>query len=99
CVFVFNDTATTEIYTLSLHDALPIVHGRVEHGVSLQRRRGGLSQAEALRRPGSVVISVGHGACLSHAPRCNVASLQDETVAAVRLAPHVRTLPRRIRGA
>ena len=23
CVF-FNDTATTEIYTLSLHDALPI---------------------------------------------------------------------------
>src|SRR5256885_4135441 len=28
--FFFNDTATTEIYTLSLHDALPIcrVHGR-----------------------------------------------------------------------
>src|SRR3712207_8567773 len=23
-VFIFNDTATTEIYTLSLHDALPI---------------------------------------------------------------------------
>ena len=23
-IFVFNDTATTEIYTLSLHDALPI---------------------------------------------------------------------------
>src|SRR5256885_16627532 len=30
--FFFNDTATTEIYTLSLHDALPIWHvgwGRV----------------------------------------------------------------------
>src|SRR3712207_7887018 len=26
--FVFNDTATTEIYTLSLHDALPIYLGR-----------------------------------------------------------------------
>src|SRR5260370_26760316 len=26
-VFFFNDTATTEIYTLSLHDALPIWHG------------------------------------------------------------------------
>src|SRR2546429_2948403 len=30
--FFFNDTATTEIYTLSLHDALPIwvraLHGR-----------------------------------------------------------------------
>src|SRR5256885_7382869 len=27
-VFFFNDTATTEIYTLSLHDALPIWLGR-----------------------------------------------------------------------
>src|SRR2546430_9252691 len=26
--FFFNDTATTEIYTLSLHDALPILTGR-----------------------------------------------------------------------
>src|ERR1039457_7692466 len=29
CVFFFNDTATTEIYTLSLHDALPIYQGAV----------------------------------------------------------------------
>src|SRR5256885_16921673 len=28
--FFFNDTATTEIYTLSLHDALPISFGRWE---------------------------------------------------------------------
>src|SRR3712207_9129380 len=27
--FFFNDTATTEIYTLSLHDALPIFGGAV----------------------------------------------------------------------
>src|SRR2546423_5164502 len=27
CFFFFNDTATTEIYTLSLHDALPISRG------------------------------------------------------------------------
>src|SRR3712207_9145527 len=27
-VFFFNDTATTEIYTLSLHDALPICQGQ-----------------------------------------------------------------------
>src|SRR3712207_7349569 len=26
--FFFNDTATTEIYTLSLHDALPIYQGQ-----------------------------------------------------------------------
>src|SRR6266704_4497326 len=34
--FFFNDTATTEIYTLSLHDALPIssagTGGRAIHG-------------------------------------------------------------------
>src|SRR2546429_3656183 len=33
--FFFNDTATTEIYTLSLHDALPIwaaQHGGLQHG-------------------------------------------------------------------
>src|SRR3712207_8966330 len=28
-VFFFNDTATTEIYTLSLHDALPIFTGNL----------------------------------------------------------------------
>src|SRR6266511_6052247 len=28
--FFFNDTATTEIYTLSLHDALPISTGQPE---------------------------------------------------------------------
>src|SRR3712207_7004281 len=39
--FFFNDTATTEIYTLSLHDALPISADRrrelVFEGASLQR--------------------------------------------------------------
>src|SRR3712207_7896117 len=34
--FFFNDTATTEIYTLSLHDALPIF----EHGVETEAREG-----------------------------------------------------------
>src|SRR5258707_1145596 len=29
-VFFFNDTATTEIYPLSLHDALPISTGAVD---------------------------------------------------------------------
>src|SRR2546426_2654793 len=40
--FFFNDTATTEIYTLSLHDALPISHAtrRASHARRLARRRG-----------------------------------------------------------
>src|SRR3712207_9523865 len=29
CFFFFNDTATTEIYTLSLHDALPIYESSI----------------------------------------------------------------------
>src|SRR2546422_10083155 len=33
--FFFNDTATTEIYTLSLHDALPIC--RLENAVGPRR--------------------------------------------------------------
>src|SRR3712207_9300271 len=32
--FFFNDTATTEIYTLSLHDALPIFEHLVGHVLS-----------------------------------------------------------------
>src|SRR5205085_11208237 len=35
--FFFKDPATTEIYTLSLHDALPI--SRVGHGREVRRRR------------------------------------------------------------
>src|SRR2546426_6883439 len=42
--FFFNDTATTEIYTLSLHDALPIWSARYESAVVVSRpaaaRRG-----------------------------------------------------------
>src|SRR5258707_7334526 len=34
--FFFNDTATTEIYTLSLHDALPI-SAAVQHGTAAGR--------------------------------------------------------------
>src|SRR5256885_6515302 len=37
CFFFFNDTATTEIYTLSLHDALPI-SGREPCGNGSRRR-------------------------------------------------------------
>src|SRR2546421_9145676 len=45
--FFFNDTATTEIYTLSLHDALPICPRRGVH-----RRARGLEGPARLRFPG-----------------------------------------------
>src|SRR3712207_9077198 len=37
--FFFNDTATTEIYTLSLHDALPISEVRPEVAAELLAAR------------------------------------------------------------
>src|SRR2546426_5608251 len=45
--FFFNDTATTEIYTLSLHDALPISSGarNPAAGATLQRIEPGLLSA------------------------------------------------------
>src|SRR3712207_7165274 len=58
--FFFNDTATTEIYTLSLHDALPIyrnldagqggadgvLHARGQVVGALHRPRAGQEQVE-----------------------------------------------------
>src|SRR5689334_22629511 len=53
-VFCFNDTATTEIYTLSLHDALPIFgSGDVGGGRQVGDRRGHLlGRAETAQRRG-----------------------------------------------
>src|SRR5947209_16534937 len=49
--FFFNDTATTEIYTLSLHDALPIWTGseRIGDVLHVRARRSTVHRAE--RRP------------------------------------------------
>src|SRR2546422_5743124 len=56
--FFFNDTATTEIYTLSLHDALPIFSVRLAdfrsgEQVAQQRRRA------LLQRVGARVVDPG----------------------------------------
>src|SRR2546430_8072513 len=49
-IFFFNDTATTEIYTLSLHDALPISLGvrkrRAPRGVFIRRSIHHVSRSE-----------------------------------------------------
>src|SRR5438034_1662142 len=49
CFFFFNDTATTEIYTLSLHDALPIcghLSARCRHRAALRARHAGGARSE-----------------------------------------------------
>src|SRR3712207_7613652 len=62
-VFFFNDTATTEIYTLSLHDALPICghaitrgdrddsHRLQRFGTQDEATGDGRGSAERTRRP------------------------------------------------
>src|SRR2546430_11491328 len=49
--FFFNDTATTEIYTLSLHDALPISWGGCAPGDRLSSRAVLFSRVGGGRRP------------------------------------------------
>src|SRR3712207_9303365 len=63
--FFFNDTATTEIYTLSLHDALPIStamdaasSGKRPRGCALGCGCGRGRGVGAMRKPAS-----GQGAC------------------------------------
>src|SRR2546426_7554152 len=52
--FFFNDTATTEIYTLSLHDALPILSDAAPAApVSPRRRCASVSRGMAARDSGT----------------------------------------------
>src|SRR5258708_38804777 len=52
--FFFNDTATTEIYTLSLHDALPIcLQQRAVKAILLEARSEAAITAEVQRRHAS----------------------------------------------
>src|SRR5437763_10417760 len=69
-LFFFNDTATTEIYTLSLHDALPICPpppSASRHGAS--RCRSSESAARAGTDRKSTRLNSSHR-CISYAVFC-----------------------------
>src|SRR6266542_531795 len=68
--FFFNDTATTEIYTLSLHDALPISRQHRlprPHVEPLDPRRGPLRRQQRDRK--STRLNSSHGST-SYATSC-----------------------------
>src|SRR5689334_24820460 len=66
-LFFFNDPATTEIYTLSLHDALPIWRRACQH---VPRRQVGVALGDArLARRGRLC-----GRILRHAGGARLAS-------------------------
>src|SRR2546422_4244662 len=55
--FFFNDTATTEIYTLSLHDALPILMPSATFESPSVREREGAARSNAPRRYPALVTA------------------------------------------
>src|SRR3712207_6953148 len=96
--FFFNDTATTEIYTLSLHDALPISPSR-SATPSTRRARGcfepdhapvaqqGRAGRRARRDRKSTRLNSSH-ANISYAVFCLKKKKQHNTPAFFRHAPH-----------
>ena len=69
-LFRSNDTATTEIYTLSLHDALPILNSSpygLLSAIFTRDLRRGLRYAEAVRA-GWVNVNEGTNYWESHLP-------------------------------
>src|SRR6266508_6843425 len=98
--FVFNDTATTEIYTLSLHDALPISGGRRRGAVAgCVVGAASLATLSSLSK-GSVdspVLLVLAGIAVGHVARLNVdASVRLER--AIELEAATRERDRLARG-
>src|SRR3989454_12408434 len=77
--FFFNDTATTEIYTLSLHDALPISLADTVPGAEQLVRRAGER---------GVVLQVGHVERFNRAVRAAAPYLDEPRFLQIdRLAP------------
>src|SRR5207249_10738337 len=58
-LFFFHDTPTTEIYTLSLHDALPILVAAVQVPVTLKIRTGPAPERRNALRIARIAESAG----------------------------------------
>src|SRR3712207_7459154 len=88
-MFFFNDAATTEIYTLSLHDALPIWL-REEGSARARRRRGHVRD----RPDGSRPVTASNDA---HSPRVarKISSRRTRTELCFRSEEHTSELQSR----
>src|SRR5688572_31574527 len=86
--FFFNDTATTEIYTLSLHDALPICPAPV---ACLERAAAGV--ANGIREAGGCLRSEEHTSELQSQSNlvCRLLLEKKKTLALAPAGPHSRT--------
>src|SRR3712207_7532926 len=80
--FFFNDTATTEIYTLSLHDALPIYEDRIRLTVFDNFSRGVPPWLTRLQETGALTL-VRHD--LAHRSEEHTSELQSRQYLVCRL--------------
>src|SRR5688572_32897297 len=85
--FFFNDTATTEIYTLSLHDALPIFQRRAreEEPLALPQERLVATEVAPLRRDVVHADAVPHLARLERRSEEHTSELQSQSNLVCRL--------------
>src|SRR5258708_30521618 len=96
--FFFNDTATTEIYTLSLHDALPISvcrngsfrfpHQRLVWQLLARRERRARRDRKSTRLNSSHQIISYAVFCLKKKKECNHTDPNGGSTI-LRLAPHI----------
>src|SRR6266487_6309932 len=99
--FFFNDTATTEIYTLSLHDALPIDGvGAHDRAPTRLAPAGGAQTAEIADVEAAVPLKVTLIVHRQHDSRCGSSSLArsangDSASARTRFAATPRAAARR----
>src|SRR2546430_11935342 len=100
--FFFNDTATTEIYTLSLHDALPISALRTASGSTSAGTPGILRASRSAKNTSleehtSELQSQSNIVCRLLLEKKKklalIRALCREVVASLRLVTHVRHLP------
>src|SRR3712207_7370056 len=90
CFFFFNDTATTEIYTLSLHDALPILPttSSTESSITGNREKPVLRASASTSRvesPRPIVASRGRGVITSARSEEHTSELQSRQYLVCRL--------------
>src|SRR2546427_6241590 len=82
--FFFNDTATTEIYTLSLHDALPIYRLAADAGFKPgDKVDAALSEATDTRAAGTTLFVTRSGPGASSDPAANRAQMPTQDALAV----------------
>src|SRR5688572_31797966 len=98
--FFFNDTATTEIYTLSLHDALPISRPSSRRMTWLLRRRMRSARWSMISRSEGTRLNSSHSQ-ISYAVFClkkkkkkkqKPTEIQPHTILLSNMQPHSCTL-------